>query len=264
MAERIAGGEFLDPNNPILQGGISAVTAPILRNLQESILPQITDEAIKGGAYGGTSQALRETQAARDYELTAGETGGKMTLDWLSSRFGDIFNTPGLFNAANSLDLAPGTALSSVGAQEFGIPWEKYLNYGKSFGFAPQGTKTTGTYTGAAPDMATQLLQGGLGGLSTLSSLGTAFPSTMGAIGGGISSAFPMIFAGLSDRRFKTDVSKVGALDNGLPVYRYRFKGERAFRIGVMADEVEEVNPEAVHTTADGVKFVDYLRATET
>lgn len=61
-----------------------------------------------------------------------------------------------------------------------------------------------------------------------------------------------------SDRRLKEGIVKVGRLDNGLPVYVYRYKGENVQRLGLMADDVEKLRPEAVITGADGFKRVDY------
>lgn len=61
-----------------------------------------------------------------------------------------------------------------------------------------------------------------------------------------------------SDRRLKEGVERVGWLDNGLAVYRFRYLGDSTPRIGLMADEVEQLHPEAVTTDAFGYKLVDY------
>jgi hypothetical protein len=66
-----------------------------------------------------------------------------------------------------------------------------------------------------------------------------------------------------SDRRLKTDIRRVGVLDNGLPIYAYRFEGSPVTEIGVMADEVEAFAPHAVTTADNGFKMVDYRLATE-
>ena len=67
----------------------------------------------------------------------------------------------------------------------------------------------------------------------------------------------------LSDRRAKTDIKRVGMLDNGLPVYSYRYIGDITPQIGLMADEVEKVHPHAVVEGEDGFKRVRYDIATE-
>ena len=63
-----------------------------------------------------------------------------------------------------------------------------------------------------------------------------------------------------SDRRLKSDIKRIGTLDNGLPLYSYTIGGK--FEIGVMADEVEKAIPSAVHTDLNGLKMVDYDIAT--
>ena len=64
-----------------------------------------------------------------------------------------------------------------------------------------------------------------------------------------------------SDMRLKTDIKRVGTLDNGLGVYSYRLKGENHYQIGVMAQEVAEVHPEAIVHDPSGFMKVDYQRA---
>lgn len=64
----------------------------------------------------------------------------------------------------------------------------------------------------------------------------------------------------MSDRRLKTDIKLVGKLDNGLNVYQYRYKSGGPTQIGLMADEVEKVSPDAVATHESGYKMVDYSK----
>lgn len=66
-----------------------------------------------------------------------------------------------------------------------------------------------------------------------------------------------------SDKRLKTDIERVGTLDNGLPIYAYRYKGSDAPEIGVMAQDVKKVNPEAVHRQPSGYDAVDYAKAVQ-
>lgn len=78
---------------------------------------------------------------------------------------------------------------------------------------------------------------------------------------------FGLASAGLglfSDRRLKTDIKRVGQLDNGLSVYSYRYKGENETQIGLMADEVERAIPHAVNEDPSGFKRVRYDIAVET
>lgn len=66
-----------------------------------------------------------------------------------------------------------------------------------------------------------------------------------------------MLAYALSDRRAKENITQVGMLDNGLPVYTFKYKGGETVHMGVMAQDVEKVNPDAV-TEIGGIKHVNY------
>ncbi len=65
---------------------------------------------------------------------------------------------------------------------------------------------------------------------------------------------------GVSDIRLKRDIALLSRLDNGLGLYRYRYLWSDLVYVGVMAQEVEKVMPEAVARGADGYLRVDYQR----
>lgn len=64
-----------------------------------------------------------------------------------------------------------------------------------------------------------------------------------------------------SDERLKEGVRRVGWLDNGLPVYLYRYKAGGPPEIGLIAQDVERANPNAVVRDAAGMMMVDYTSA---
>jgi hypothetical protein len=65
-----------------------------------------------------------------------------------------------------------------------------------------------------------------------------------------------------SDERLKTNIEKVGSLENGLNLYSYNYKDgydlPEGKQIGVMAQEVEAIMPEAVVEMDNGFKAVNY------
>lgn len=65
-----------------------------------------------------------------------------------------------------------------------------------------------------------------------------------------------------SDVRMKKDIVKIGNLNNGLNLYKFRYKPEFNLgddeHIGVMAQEVKETIPDAVITNPDGYMMVNY------
>lgn len=83
-----------------------------------------------------------------------------------------------------------------------------------------------------------------------------------GFMGGLMSLGGSLGAAAISDIRLKKNIKKIGKLRKGINIYSFEYikhkdlpKGEH---IGVMAQEVEKVIPEAVITMADGYKAVDY------
>ena len=101
-----------------------------------------------------------------------------------------------------------------------------------------------------------------LGTQSTTNSTGTQDMSAanqFAAIAGGIGNLLKFT---PSDMRLKEDITPVGALFDGTPVYGFRYKGAPAYHIGLMAQDVEKISPGAV-IEINGYKAVDYRAATE-
>jgi Chaperone of endosialidase len=63
---------------------------------------------------------------------------------------------------------------------------------------------------------------------------------------------------GRSDIRLKHDIRLLGHLDNGLGYYRFSYNGSDKIYVGVMAQEVQSVKPEAVVRGHDGYLWVNY------
>ena len=94
----------------------------------------------------------------------------------------------------------------------------------------------------------------GLGlGIAGLPVAGTAPGMFGGTLGGNF------LNTRLSDRRLKTNIKPIGKMDNGLTVYQYNYIWGGPEEIGVMAQEVEKVKPEAV-IEVGGFKAVQYDR----
>jgi Chaperone of endosialidase len=82
------------------------------------------------------------------------------------------------------------------------------------------------------------------------------------AMYGGLFSGIGSALA-LSDRRAKKDIKHVGVV-KGQKVYEYRYKGQDSSTpktIGVMAQELMKIKPEAVVKGSDGMFRVDYQNA---
>ena len=64
----------------------------------------------------------------------------------------------------------------------------------------------------------------------------------------------------LSDSRLKKDISPLGKLPNGLTLYRFRYLWSETLYVGVMAQEVQKIMPDAVAIDASGFMKVNYGR----
>lgn len=74
---------------------------------------------------------------------------------------------------------------------------------------------------------------------------------------GGLFDAGAGLFS-LSDRRAKTDISKVGQTMAGTPIYKFRYKHGGPTQIGYMAQDLLETQPHAVTIGPDGLYRVNY------
>jgi len=80
-------------------------------------------------------------------------------------------------------------------------------------------------------------------------------------MGGGMGGGGRMGGGGMmSDINAKHDIVLLGHLDNGLGFYRFSYNGSDKAYVGVMAQEVQTVMPEAVVRGSDGYLRVHYDR----
>lgn len=121
--------------------------------------------------------------------------------------------------------------------------------------------------TNNSQQLAQQSAQNYLGNLASLSQLGLGAAGTIAGAGqrsnsqssgsgssnNGIFSAIPIF----SDRRLKRNITRIGYI-NGLPIYRYRYVWSPLYTIGVMAQDVAAVQPEALGPKIFGFMTVRY------
>lgn len=146
-------------------------------------------------------------------------------------------------NGANS-QLNAGTLQQQLNQAALNVPYQQYT---QQQAFPYQNTQwLANTSLG---------LGQGMGGTST-----TTQPSANGSsqtLGNiiGLAGTAASIF---SDRRVKKDIKHVGQAGD-YPVYTYKYKGHDKPQIGVMAQDVEKINPDAVGEV-NGIKTVDYSK----
>ncbi len=113
---------------------------------------------------------------------------------------------------------------------------------GANAAFANRGAMSRGSMGGGAR-------AGGFGGGGRGGGRGGGGRGGGGRGGGG---------ARRSDMRLKHDIVLLGRLDDGLGYYRFVYNGGQTTYVGVIAQEVQTVAPEAVMRGADGYMRVSY------
>ena len=115
---------------------------------------------------------------------------------------------------------------------------------------SPQFTNTPLQAQTAGPDLLGAASQGYNAQLGAVNANNAATGNFMGGLMGLGGAIF-------SDRRLKKNIKKIGEYTNGLGLYIYDYVWGQP-SVGVMADEVEAIMPEAVIMTASGFKAVNY------
>lgn len=92
-----------------------------------------------------------------------------------------------------------------------------------------------------------------------LASYNNQVSGAWGALGAGLGALGTAAGGGaFSDRRLKRDIARLGATAAGIPIYAFRYLWSNVRHIGVMAQDVLKVAPEAVITDASGFYAVRY------
>jgi hypothetical protein len=123
--------------------------------------------------------------------------------------------------------------------QAFQYPQQQLGMMESALGMTPYDTGTSGTSSSTTTQTQSNPMAAALGGMQTLGGLFSG-GSGAGALTG---------LLGLSDRRLKTDVVKIGKHPTGIDMYAYRYKGDPKHYpkvVGPMAEDVKKIAPHAV------------------
>jgi len=224
------------------------------------------------GRYRGMSEASNINEAATKASAANRARTAAEQLGW-AKKMDAIGLGSGIFgNQATSTGLALNAGSAAIGAGQ--VPISNYGAMGSSLtgaigssmgGWSNVGQLGVGKYNADVNAYSAQQQASAAGSAG----LGSALGSIAGAAASlyGTNTLTAAIAARpTSDIRTKQNIEVVGMLPNGLTIYEFEYKpefkdsptaGHGRFR-GLMAHEVERVVPDAVFTTADGYKAVDY------
>ena len=256
-ADLMAGNVRTGPGTPY--GAMeNALTQGVMSNLKGEILPGIRQQTMTYQPGGGSRGNLVQNKAI----ASAVKSGLTQPL---AEMYGDAYTQ------AQGMRLP--TAQMGIGQQQFGqqqnpttmqAPLAMYSALG-DVGAARRAMTQSQIdrnmaryqYEATAPQQALanymNMVQGNYGGQSTQTVPGPTglqnLSSAVGILG---------TIASISDGRLKENIERVGTLKGlGIGLYKYNFPWSPKTEIGVMAQEVEKVKPEAV-VEVGGVKAVDY------
>ena len=234
--------------NPYLQNAMGS-TAAYLQNQNQQQQNQLQGNAISSGAFGGDRGKVGQAALMGQQNLAMGQTLGQMANQGYQQ------------SAQNYM-----TGLQQQGAlaNQYGNLAGQAQQMGLAGAQAQLGAGTLGQQTTQAGNTAlyNQFLQQQAYPFQTAQFLANIAEGTGALSGSNTTTTQPMSF--FSDRRLKHDIKRVGTAENGLPIYKFKYKGDDSEQthVGFMADEVEKVHPEAVGL-AGGYKTVDYDKASE-
>jgi hypothetical protein len=201
-----------------------------------------------GAGQADASNEMQQRQIAEQAQAQAAALQAQIA----SGRFGNTMDFDANNRANVGTQMQAGDDLRQIDLQHGLAPLTSAAAISGLWGSTPfnlmTGQHTTGTTTSKTSDPVGTIagIAGGLGSLATgLGGMGLKFPGAAAAA---------------SDRRLKRDIEHVETLDNGLDIYRYRYLWDDVPRLGVMADEVQKVDPNAVFPVFGDYLGVDYGR----
>ena len=247
--------------NPYTQSVVNATQAA-MNQQQGQQLSQQQAEAIKGGAFGGERAGLQRAQLMGQQGLAQAQA--------IAPLYQQNYN-----QALAAAQQQQGVGLGAEQANR-----QNLQNAAQLFGSIGTNAQQAGL-AGAQAQLAAgqtqqQTQQAGLQALYNQFQQQQGFPYQQaqflaniaegtGALSGNATSGTSTTTGGggfFSDERLKENIQKVGETNDGQPIYRYNYKGDKNTQIGLLAQDVEKHHPEAVGL-AGGYKTVNYKKATE-
>jgi len=159
----------------------------------------------------------------------------------------------GAASAIPSLYTSPAMAQLGAANAQYAQPYQNLAQLLQpSAAIAGLGSQSSGTGTSTQTSQPS-LMDSIMGGFK--------LAGTGASAAGSAAAAWPALLA-LSDVRAKENIAHVGKLHDGQNVYSFNMKGSKTPQVGLLAQEVQQHVPDAVHEHPSGLKMVDYSRAT--
>lgn len=254
-------GKYLDPTtNPQYLSALNASHQPYVDQFMGTVLPGVTSAFEGSGRTGSPAHQMAVDRAVTGLNRTITDADAKAGSDYYTNARTQQIQAAGLAPSLANQDYIDINQLGTAGEARDN---QAQANIDADVARYNYGQNAQWDYI----NRYLASLNGGYPGGSSTSS-GTSTQTrpgdTFGSIFGSGLSALGMGLSLFSDERLKEDIEPVGALNDGQTVYSYRYKGDPTPRIGLMAQEVAERNPDAVHVDpGNGFLKVNYGEATK-
>ena len=221
-----------------------ALLEPRFEEERERLEQRLVDQGLPRGGEAFTRE-LNRLQEGQGEQLT------RLSLDAVSAGRQEQSRLQALASGLRGQQFQEQTGLSALERQ---IRAQQFGEVGSIGGFATPFTQISAPGVDVA-GITNQGFQNQLAQTQQANQARSERTSAFGSVlqGAGSLAGAAAIF---SDRNLKENIEPIGT-ENGHNIYKFSYKGKDTKHIGVMAQEVEKIMPEAV-TEVDGFKAVNY------
>lgn len=258
--------------DPYRQNVIDSTMANIQQNNEIQRQNMVGNIALQGGL-GNDRGGIMQAELARQQNLASNQTiAGLNSQNWqqalaasnldreAAQTGGQNFATLG--SSVSNLGAADTARLAASGGVQQQLAQQQYDTTSANVQQQEQYPFATASWLGGLLQGASPTFQGytqtqtqpGPSPLNSILGLGAL---GLGIFGGGGTGAL-----GLSDERLKENERVIGTDFAGNPIYAYNEIGSPETKLGYMAQDMLETNPEAVIETPEGILMLDYDAAT--
>ena len=225
--------------NPYLQQQIDGALGDMSRAYSLTAKPQMEASMVRSGSFGNQGLQQMQMEQQRQLQETMARTAGDMRFNnYAMERDNQVnaTNNAAQFDAGRYADTdrlyKAGATQQEQALNELKFPMEQYKSLAGILNPMQQ------IYAGKDSKQSSLNPQDSQDGLAAMGNL-------LGSL--------------FSDRRLKEDIKKVGKTDDGSNIYTYKYKGLPTTHMGVMAQELQKKNPDAVGSVG-GLLAVDYSK----
>ena len=237
------------PQAPVAPGttatqAMLARLEPTLARNEAATRQRLANQGLVAGGEAYTNEMTDQAQRRNDLELQAAAQGISIDQAAQNQAFNQATAQQGAENQANTAQFQRDLAVRQLPLNEItGLMGGSQIQMPQFQSFQGSQVAASPIFQAAQAQAANATNQYGIAQSGQNAMLGGLFD-----LGGAAIKA--------SDRRLKSNIVQIGVHPLGIGIYEYDIFGHRD--VGVMADEVENVMPEAIVEHPSGYKMVNY------